>query len=332
MKISVCFLVFFCFLNTAFANDCVVRRAAFDIGSASSRIKIADVDTCKQAIVKFVYEAQEDVGYKEDLSKHQGQFSSDIQKLGRKIFGQFKDKSEEFKVPKNNRVGVATAAFRESKNAAQFLKSIAQDLGLRISIVSQEEEAQIGFYSALTEISKPTEPILVWDIGGGSMQLTTRHGQKFIIYEGHLASVTFKDAVLKSVQNSKSETPNPMSSKDQMKALELAENHAKKSVTAEIKNKIKEAGGKVFGVGSVQAISIKNQTGVKDSYSFDDVLKALKTQGQKTDEQIGGKYASTDVTNLALVGGFMKALGIKEVRPVKVNNANGVLVNPRYWQ
>lgn len=332
MKFSFSFISLFFFINAAFADDCLVRRAAFDIGSASSRIKIADVDTCKQVIVKFLYEAQEDVGYKEDLSKNKGQFSSEIQKLGRKIFDQFKSKSDEFKVPPKNRVGVATAAFREAKNADAYLKTIAKETGLKITIVSQDEEAQIGFYSALTEISKPAEPIIVWDIGGGSMQITTRQNQKFLVYEGALASVTFKEAVLKTVQHTKSETPNPMSVSDQKESLQFAEKHAQKTVGQEIQSKIKEAQGKVFGVGSVQSISIKNQTGGKESYSLEDVLKALQSQGKKTDEQIGGKYASTDVTNLALVGGYMKALGIKEVRPVKVNNANGLLVNPRYWQ
>jgi exopolyphosphatase/guanosine-5'-triphosphate,3'-diphosphate pyrophosphatase len=61
------------------------------------------------------------------------------------------------------------------------------------------------------------------------------------------------------------------------------------------------------------------------------VKKALTTKGELTDSEIGGKYAATDVSNLALVLGFMKELKIDKIRTLKANMAHGILIYPKYW-
>ena len=73
--------------------------------------------------------------------------------------------------------------------------------------------------------------------------------------------------------------------------------------------------------------SIKNQTRTEDFYSQKDVLNTLIERSKLTDQEIGGEFASTDVTNLALVLGFMQALGIERVYPIKINMAHGILLS-----
>ncbi len=58
---------------------------------------------------------------------------------------------------------------------------------------------------------------------------------------------------------------------------------------------------------------------------------ALTTRNKLTETEIGGKYAATDVSNLALVLGFMKELEIEKVKTLKANMAHGILIYPKYW-
>lgn len=309
-------------------EKCIVRKAAFDVGSGATNMKVADVNVCTQKIVHIILEKQEKVDYKDDLQKNGGKFSQQIKQTGYEALKKLKEEAIKNKVNEKYLVGVATSAFRDSKNSKQFIKKITDELGLKITVISQEEEGILGFYSALTQVKVPVDEMVVWDIGGGSMQIVTRKNQNFVVFKGDLASVSFKNRVIKEVKKSKAITPNPLTRTQQIESVKIANNNAER-VNADIKEKIKNVSGKVLGIGSVLGISVKNQTG-KEKFSSDDLNHALESQSNKTDEMIGGKYASTDVTNLALVEGYMSALGISEVQVVKVNNADGVLINPRY--
>lgn len=51
---------------------------------------------------------------------------------------------------------------------------------------------------------------------------------------------------------------------------------------------------------------------------------------QKSDEDLNVKHASTQVTNLFLVAGYMKALGVKQYKIGQSNNTFGLIVSPIY--
>jgi hypothetical protein len=51
----------------------------------------------------------------------------------------------------------------------------------------------------------------------------------------------------------------------------------------------------------------------------------------KSDEEIGGPYASTAVSDRLLITGFMHALGIPKVLLVNVDLTDGLLFESEYW-
>ena len=51
----------------------------------------------------------------------------------------------------------------------------------------------------------------------------------------------------------------------------------------------------------------------------------------KSDEQIGGDYAATQVSDRLLLVGFMRALAIDEVRLVDVDLTDGLLFESEFW-
>lgn len=317
-------------------EKCDTVRAAIDIGSGSTRLKVAKVDKCKNKVEEILLEREEKVDYKEDLIKsHRDSFSDSIMNTGLATLTTLKAEAEKFS-PKEY-VAVATAAFREAKNGQKFIERINVKLWINARIIAQSEEALLGFYGSANNLGAKPENTIIWDIGGSSQQIVKYNGNnRFIVYEGKLGSVPFKDYILKKVKRSHAFSPNPINSYQAKLAVEYAEHQALKTVKKDIKEFLQNTKDiKVLGIGGVHYYSVRNQvdpTGEKDTYTIGDIEKTLNSKLGKTDSELGNpQYVQTDVSNLALVFGFMKALNIYEVKTAKINMTDGLILNDKYW-
>jgi len=318
-------------VTNAWADDCLKNRAAFDIGSGTTKMVVANVDICRQKIIQILEEEELPVEYKEDLGISQGKFSTNIQNKGLEALRQLKSMAQ--KHDPEQFVGVATSAFRTSSNGKMFTKKIEKELGIHTQIISQRTEAILGFLAAYPQTGLEKKECFVWDIGGGSMQMViTDDNNTFDVYEGKLASVSMKNMIITAIQGKsykEVKSPNPMGKIGATKATTLAQYYAEIHVPNSIKNKTDNLN--VLGIGGVHYYSVRKQS-VKNGkvYTISDVERALAIRQALSDEEIGGKYAPTDVSNLTLVLGFMKALNIKEIRTLKANMAHGILIYPNY--
>lgn len=68
-------------------------------------------------------------------------------------------------------VAVATSAVREAPNGIDFLKRIANELDLYVSLISGQEEARRIYLGVLSAMDFNNEPHAIVDIGGGSTEL-----------------------------------------------------------------------------------------------------------------------------------------------------------------
>ena len=328
MKITVVFLILIFGADLyASADKCISTRAAFDIGSGSTKMKVAKVNTCLGKILKIYLEESGPIGYNEDLKKSSNNtFSNTIIDKGVQYLKMLKVKASKFNP--DSYVGVATSAFRKSSNANIAIEKI-NDIGIDSRVVSQEDEALIGFYAALSKYNIKKDELVVWDIGGGSMQITAFNKGKMIIYKGKLASVGFKNDVISKVLKQDSKiisTPNPIGVKNSAKVLSMAKDHALKTVSNSIVKALANS-KKIVGIGGVLYYSINGQVkGVDKEFTSDLVKSTFIKRTILKDKDIGGKYASTDVTNLALVAGFMEALKMKSVKVDSINLSDGVLI------
>lgn len=301
-----------------------------DIGSGSTKMMVAKVDFCANKILEVLHQESQQVSFNEDLEKStDGNLSQVIIDKGYATLNGMITKGKTFK-PKRI-TGVATSVFRKSKNGVDVIKGFARKLKTRLEVISQEEEAMIGYLSVLSlmdDKTKQDKNIVVWDIGGGSMQMFSMDKNKIPhMYLGDLASVTFKNMVIEVLQSKSLETttsPNPIGDKrDQV--LALARSYSKLHVPSAIKFDIQNR--TVVGVGGVHGQSIKNQLQLKEmKYTVEELDLASKVQSQKSDKDLAGDYRATDVTNLLLVQGFMEGLGIKEVKIVNATLLQGVML------
>jgi exopolyphosphatase/guanosine-5'-triphosphate,3'-diphosphate pyrophosphatase len=70
---------------------------------------------------------------------------------------------------------VATSAIRDAANAREFLDRVEPATGLRVRVLSKEEEARYGYLAAVN--STTLADGLMLDLGGGSMQLVRVEGR-----------------------------------------------------------------------------------------------------------------------------------------------------------
>jgi len=67
---------------------------------------------------------------------------------------------------------VATQACRAAANGAQFIEEVGRRTGLRLSIISPREEAQLAVAGCLNLLDHEAHAALVLDVGGGSTELS----------------------------------------------------------------------------------------------------------------------------------------------------------------
>lgn len=318
-------------ITQAFANECEAIRAAFDIGSGTTKMKVAKVNTCEQKIIEMLVEAQEKISYKEALkASEENTLSLDILTKGAQALNRLKIKAQEFNP--EIYIGSATSAFRTAINGEQARKILETKTDIRIKVISQELEAKIGFVAAAQLVSADLNKIVVWDIGGGSMQITTLDPNgAFDIYKGKVASVSFKNHVIEQVQYknlTETTTPNPISSADYNLARRDAFAIASLTTSRVLRDKLKKDDTVVIGIGGVHHYSISSNISDRGVYTRDELTDRLANILGKTDEEVGGEYADSDVSNAILVKGFMDGLYINEVYTGNINLATGLLVSP----
>lgn len=302
----------------------------FDIGSGSTKVMVAKVDFCQNKVLQVLYNDSRAIQYNEDLEKNaDGNLSPAIIEKGMGAIKEMMAKGKTFK-PKRS-YGVATSVFRKAKNGTDIIKTFARKLNLKLEVISQDTEALLAYLSVISlvdENSVGTKNIVVWDIGGGSMQIFTLDANKKPVrYLGDLASVTFKNMIVEVLQSKNIETtntPNPIGDKREQ-SIALARSYSRLHVPSELKALIKDR--VVIGVGGVHGQSLKNQLQLTEmKYTVEDLDKLGKTQVLKSDKELQGDYRSTDVSNILLVEGFMEGLGIKEVKVMSINLIQGVLL------
>ncbi|OUR97768.1 hypothetical protein A9Q84_06090 [Halobacteriovorax marinus] len=310
-------------------KECIVTRAAFDIGSGSTKMTVAKVNSCENKLVEILFEDQSAVPYKQSLYKNANSFSDEVISLGIKELTELKLNAIDIGATEFS--ALATQAFRDAKNGSETLRKLEKETDIEINVITQTLEARFGFLG--TKIKHPfdeSDKILVWDIGGGSMQMTYFKDGKYHHYLGTLASVSFKEKVLERFYPNDTNTPNPIGKSRSKKATILSRFFAHGNVPSDIKKYIEKA--RVFGIGGVHYYSLRKQALKKGHiYNQTQLRVALKKRSKLNDRKIGGKYAKTEVTNIALVLGFMEALGVRKVETLKVNMSHGLFLDEKSW-
>lgn len=315
-------------------NQSIELRAAIDVGSGASRMKIAEVDVKTNKIVSIVFNGELSVPYSTSLANSgNGMFDTEVKATSLASIEYFKNVAEYYGVQKI--VGVATAAFRNAKNAPELTQEIKSLTGINIHIIDQELEGILAFSAVTANSSLNQENILVWDIGGGSLQFTSLlPNGGYQVYKGDIGSISFKNHIIQNVQRKNSvavPSPNPMSVQDITHGISYA---AKLSndIDPFTKMKIADQDIHVIGVGSIFPSVLKLMEKERVIHKKD-LCKTVYTLEGATDSDFGNTpYSSVELSNASYVLGMMHGLNMTQIIVEKVNNADGALIYAPFWE
>ncbi len=319
--LKICLFIW-CF--RAWGDSCTNSiRAGLDVGSGTTKMKVYHYRFCAggPASIKEAEglgcAGERKVSYAEDVESN-GKIGEQTFKRGESALKELKNLAA--KCGARDFMGVATSAFRRAKNGQKIAERLSRASGISVKVISREQEALLGFRGAIHK-SGANSKICVWDIGGGSMQIVcSPDGKKTKMYLGNLASVPFKNAIIK-FQARQTSTPNPISRKDYHKALGITQKEAAKVVST-LGNELQKS--TVVGIGGVHFYAVGKALG-KREYTAGDIRAALADKLSKTDRELGGgEYVNTAVSNLILVEGMMKHLQIASVKALKINLTEGL--------
>ncbi|WP_319584272.1 hypothetical protein [uncultured Pseudodesulfovibrio sp.] len=325
-----------CMASPSSAQDAtVVRRAAFDVGSANIKCIVADVDISTGLIVNPVATLSEKVDFAEDLARsYDGNLSKEVMAQGIQALERLKAVAVEKNALEYSAVG--GRIFQEAQNGRAYFVRIRQETGIPSRVISEQQAAMLGYHAVRQELEDKNHDLLVWDIGGNSMQMTIRKPDGgLLFYIDPMASIAFKNVVIHNIQHKDINTtvsPNPVNAEEVEQALAYIQAHAAMTVPLYIANRVARSGLTVAGIGGVHYYSVPEVLGGrKKTYTRDEVAQALKKWTNQPDKAFESEFAESRLTNLIMVLGYMDALGIKEVRPLKINQADGLFAAREFW-
>lgn len=152
-----------------------MRYAAIDIGTNTVRLLVADVGTdgVKHDYKKHVVITRLGEGVDETRRfapeavirtlEAIAEYADEIERLG----------AEEVRA-------IATSAARDAENSGEFVDAASNLLGKNIDIISGNQEATLSYLGATSgfPFTNGDDPVLVFDIGGGSTELIFGRGAK----------------------------------------------------------------------------------------------------------------------------------------------------------
>ncbi len=137
--------------------------AAIDLGTNSCRLLICNQEgreLCKQSVSTRLGE-----GLYKDMK-----FTPEAMERALKCFFEFRQIMDKYNIVKLR--AIATAGCRMAKNSADFLKKVYDESRIRLEVIDAYEEARLNLKGALTHVEGRTPYVIVYDLGGGSTEIT----------------------------------------------------------------------------------------------------------------------------------------------------------------
>ena len=144
------------------------RLAAIDIGTNSIRCIVVEAD--HKGGYKVLDDEKSTVRLGEDLSRT-GAISPQASARALEAVSRFRKLLAGMKVRAVE--AIATSAIRRASNGQELLDALSGAFGHEIRIISGVEEAELAMVSAQRHFDMEYKRYAVFDIGGGSLEITT---------------------------------------------------------------------------------------------------------------------------------------------------------------
>lgn len=155
-----------------------MKIAVFDIGTNSIHMLVAEI---RRDASFEILDHEKDVTRLGDGSFKDKHLSDVSIRRAIGVIGRFHKIAKQHRVRKT--LAVATSAVREAENGGEFIRQVLRRTGVRIDVITGEEEARLIFLAARSGLDIRKKKALVIDIGGGSVELIVGDHEKIYLLE-----------------------------------------------------------------------------------------------------------------------------------------------------
>lgn len=148
------------------------RIAIIDLGSNSVRFIIMQI--AGSGAYKLIYQEKKAIRLSEGMTKDDMMLTEEAQRRALDCLKVYAHAARVLHVTKT--LAVATAAVRNARNGASFLKRVRTATGIPMTIISGREEARLGFSGVIHTID--VKDFLLFDLGGASVEISLVHDKK----------------------------------------------------------------------------------------------------------------------------------------------------------
>lgn len=283
-----------------------MKYAAIDIGTNAARLLVGEVMSKDQSFfIKKISYTRIPLRLGEDVFES-GKVSKDKIDDFLKTMKAFKLISEIFDVQEVR--AVSTSAMREATNANKIIDSIKQETGIKLEIISGDEEASLIFSNFFAMELDLSVPFVVIDVGGGSTELSVfENGEK-------IASKSFNVGTLRILKGKSDESVWENIHDWILKYVDLSSDH-----------QIFGTGGNINKAHKMLGYSFEEPIGLDEMKELRDKLARLTIDERIDQFHMKPDRADVIVPALDIFSYILNEIGANSLMVPKVGLADGMI-------
>lgn len=321
-------------------------RLVFDIGSGGTKFMLGIIDIQNRKIVKILQEGGIVMPYQKCISESPNGKTLTKECMDQGLASLMKIVSiygtKDIKLLNN--AGIATAWARNAENINEYL-SILKTHGFNIVVLSQQAEGEIGYKAAESHYmpcAGENRMAVVWDIGGGSYQLSAKEKDGSIyVHHGKYGSSNFNKKVKQYIAKKYDIPEGKLWSERELKA---AEEFAKKEVTDQISQDkhlldlMVDKCVDFVAIGQFMNLGVKPLVGNSDFIVEHKIDKVLESTYDKTLGEAAKLFPSRSVdflpviqSDLILAKAIMHGIGKENFTVLNAKSVDYVATDKSFW-
>lgn len=283
-----------------------MKYAAIDIGTNAARLLVGEVMSKDQSFyIKKISYTRIPLRLGEDVFDS-GKVSKNKIDDFLKTMKAFKLISEIFDVQEVR--AVSTSAMREATNADKIIECIKEETGIKLEIISGDEEASLIFSNFFAMELDLSVPFVVIDVGGGSTELSVfENGEK-------IASKSFNVGTLRILKGKSDES-----------VWENIHDWILKYVDLRSEHRIFGTGGNINKAHKMLGYSFEEPIGLVEMIELRDKLASLTIDERIDQFQMKPDRADVIVPALDIFSYILNEIGANSLMVPKVGLADGMI-------
>lgn len=303
-----------------------MKLAAIDIGSNSIKLVVVQAETSDAFTVLAQEREVVRLGQETLVSGHINSAATQRAVTCLKRFRSVADANGAEKI-----AAIATATVREADNSAEFMRTVEEETGLRVEVLSGLEEARLIGLAASQGCTEKGTTTLNIDIGGGSTEISIfRNGEPLKLISMKLGAVGLTDRFIRSdppAPNELDALRSEIHSFLERSASELREQHWDHTTATS---------GTALAIGAAlnhTALGVASTVTLTELKALNAKIAALNLAERKNVAGLSPQRADIIVAGGFVLEETMSSLGIESLRICDWSLREGVIIDRlREWE